>query len=190
MKEIEGISQEDAKKRFFDLIKKCGFSPLGMEILLGYKSEGKYVIAIDNGNKPITNSIINKVLKKFTFTEEEFKNLESEFNETKISQTLSNFDSENYGTDISKFYEAEHQTTSTVKQLIKEGFFSTKKTTPEILSKFKELGLDYTSNDLSRDLSNIVTQKILRARKITKINNDGSIGKNKVNEYWAGWFFE
>ncbi|MFN3759923.1 MAG: hypothetical protein ACK4SF_11950 [Algoriphagus aquaeductus] len=184
MKEIEGISQEDAKKRFFDLIKKCGLSPLGMEILLGYKSEGKYVTAIDNGNKPITNSIIKKILKKFNFTEEEFKNLELEFNESKISQTLSNLDSENYGTDISKFYEAEHKTTSTVKQLIKEGFFATPKTTPEILIKFKELGLDYTSNDLSRDLANIVTQKVLRARKIIKINNDGSLGMKKVNEYW------
>lgn len=185
MKEIEGISQENAKKRFFDLIKKCGLSPLGMEILLGYKSEGKYVTAIENGNKPITNSIINKVLKKFSFTEEEFKNLDSEFNESKISQTLSNLDSENYGTDISKFYKVEHQTTSTVKQLIKVGFFATAKTTPEILSKFKELGLDYTSNDLSRDLANIVTQKVLQSRKIIKINNDGSLGRIKVNEYWA-----
>lgn len=185
MKEIEGITHEDAKNRFFDLIKKCGFSPLGMETLLGYKSEGKYVIAIGNGNKLITNSLISKVLKKFAFTEEEFKNLNSEFNESKISQTLSNFDRENYGTEISKFYETEHKTTSTVKKLIKEGFFATTKTTPEILSKFKELGLDYTSNDLSRDLANIVTQKVLRARKITKINNDRSLGKIKVNEYWA-----
>ena len=46
--------------------------------------------------------------------------------------------------------------------------FSTKRTTPEILTKFQELGLEYTSNDLSRDLSNLVTQKILEARKITK----------------------
>lgn len=185
MKEIEGITPEDAKKRFFDLIKKCGLSPLGIETLLGYKSEGKYVTAIENGNKLITNSLINKVLNKFGFTEEEFKNLGLELNELKISQTLSNFNKDNYGPDISKFYVTEHQTTSTVKQLIKEGFFSTKKTTPEILEKFKALGLDYSSNDLSRDLSNLVTQKILKARKITKINKDGSMGKKKVNEYWV-----
>jgi plasmid maintenance system antidote protein VapI len=185
MKEIEGITHEDAKNRFFELVKKCGFSPLGMETLLGYKSEGKYVIAIRNGNKLITTSFISKILKKFNFTAEEFKNIDSEFNESKISQTLSNFNRENYGTDISKFYETEHQTTSAIKQLIKEGFFATKKTTPEILSKIKELGLDYTSNDLSRDLSNIVTQKILRSKKVTKINKDGSLGKIKVNEYWV-----
>lgn len=185
MKEIEGITHEDAKNRFFELIKKCGFSPLGMETLLGYKSEGKYVSAIRNGNKLITTSLIEKVLKKFDFTEEEFKDLGSKFDESKISLTLSNFNKDNYSTDISQFYESENQTTETVKQLIKDGFFATKKTTPEILSKFKELGLDYTSNDLSRDLANIVTQKVLRAKKITKIRKDGSLGTKKVNEYWV-----
>jgi len=185
MKEIEGLTHEDAKNRFLELLEKSGLSPLGMESLLEYKSEGKYVTAIRNGNKLITNSIIGEILKKFNFTEQEFKDLDSEFDDSKISLTLSNFNKDNYGTDISQFYESENQTTATVKQLIKDGFFATKKTTPEILSKFKELGLDYTSNDLSRDLTNIVTQKVLRARKINKINKDGSLGKKKVNEYWV-----
>lgn len=185
MKEIEGLTSAQAKRRFLDLIDKCGFSPLGIETLLGYKSEGKYVSAIRNDNKLVTNSMINKILEKFGFSEEEFKNLDQDFDESKINSTLSKFEKENHGVDISKFYETEHQTTATVKQLIKEGFFATKKTTPEILSKFKDLGLDYTSNDLSRDLANIVTQKILRARKITKTNKDGALGKIKVNEYWV-----
>ncbi|WP_439487210.1 hypothetical protein [Algoriphagus sp.] len=183
---MKALPPRKQKKRFLDLIKKCGFSPLGIETLLGYKSEGKYVSAIRNDNKHVTNSLINKILERFGFSEEEFKNLDQDFDGFKITSTLSKFNEENHGVDISKFYETENQTTSTVKKLIIDGFFATKKTTPEILIKFQELGLDYTSNDLSRDLSNIVTQKILRARKITKINKDGSIGKNKVNEYWAG----
>lgn len=186
MKEIDGLTHEEAKNRFLELLKKCGLSPLGMESLLEYKSEGKYVTAIRNGNKLITNSIIEKVLKKFDFTEEEFKNLELKFDESKISSALSNFNTDNYGTDISQFYENENQTTATVKHLIKNGFFTSSKTTPEILVKFKDLGLDYSSNDLSRDLANLVTQKILRARKITRINKDGSLGKKMVNEYWEG----
>ncbi|RIW12166.1 hypothetical protein D0X99_19615 [Algoriphagus lacus] len=185
MKEIEGLTHQEAKNRFFDLIKKCGLSPLGIETLLGYKSEGKYVSAIRSGSKLATNSLINRILEKFKFTKEEFKNLDLEFNELKISQTLSNFNEEHYGTDISKFYEIENQTTSTVKQLIQAGYFSTKRTSPEILAKFKELGLNYTSNDLSRDLTNLVSQKILQARKITKINKNGSRGKKMVNEYWV-----
>jgi hypothetical protein len=185
MKKIEGFTQQEAKKRFFDLIKKCGLSPLGIETLLGYKSEGKYVSAIRSGSKLTTNSLIIRLLEKFEFTVEDFKNLDSKSSELKIAQTLSDFNKEHYGTDISKFYETENQTTSTVKLLIQEGYFSTKRTSPEILTKFKELGLNYTSNDLSRDLSNLVSQKILRARKITKINKDGSMGKKMVNEYWV-----
>lgn len=186
MKEIEGLTHEYAKNRFLELLKKSGLSPLGMEFLLEYKSEGKYVTAIRNGNKLITNSIIKKILEKFKFTKEEFKNLDSEIVESKISQTLSKFNRENYGTDISQFYESEHQTTAAVKQLIREGFFVTKKTTPEILAKFEELGLTYTSNDLSRDLANIVAQKILLARKKPKILKDGRLGTKTVNEYWVG----
>tara|TARA_R110002020_G_scaffold53118_2_gene148943 strand:- start:926 stop:1498 length:573 start_codon:yes stop_codon:yes gene_type:complete len=185
MKEIEGLTSTQAKRRFLDLIKKCGFSPLGIETLLGYKSEGKYVSAIRNDNKHVTNSLINKILERFGFSEEEFKNLDQDFDGFKITSTLSEFNEENHGVDISKFYETENQTTSTVKKLIIDGFFATKKTTPEILVKFKELGLDYTSNNLSRDLANIVTQNILHARKKNKILKDGNLGTKKVNEYWA-----
>ena len=185
MKEIEGLTSTQAKRRFLDLIKKCGLSPLGIETLLGYKSEGKYVSAIRNDNKHVTNSLINKILERFGFSEEEFKNLDQDFDESKINSTLSKFEKENHGVDISKFYETENQTTAIVKQLIREGFFGTRKTTPEILAKFELLGLTYTSNDLSRDLANIVTQNILLARKKTKILKDGSLGTKKVNEYWA-----
>jgi plasmid maintenance system antidote protein VapI len=185
MKEIEGLTQKQAKSRFFALIKKCGLSPLGIETLLGYKSEGKYVSAIRNDNKQVTNSIIDKILKRFGFSEEEYKNLDLDFDESKISSTLSDFEREHHGVDSSKFYEIENQTTATVKQLIREGFFTTRKTTSEILQKFHELGLDYTSNDLSRDLTNIVTQKTLNAEKVVKIKKDGNPGTKMVNEYWA-----
>lgn len=185
MKEIKGLTSTQAKRRFLDLIKKCGFSPLGIETLLGYKSEGKYVSAIRNDNKHVTNSIINKILEKFGFSEEEFKNLNQDFDESKINSTLSKFEKDNHGADISKFYETENQTTAIVKKLIREGFFRTRKTTPEILAKFEILGLKYTSNDLSRDLTNIVTQNLLVARKKNKILKDGSLGMKMVNEYWT-----
>lgn len=185
MKEIEGLTSEQAKKRLLDLINKCGFSPLGIETLLGYKSEGKYVSAIRNNNKQVTNSMINKILKKFGFSEEEFKNLDQEFEYSKITSTLSKFEKDHHGADISKFYETENLTKATIKQLIREGFFQKRKTTPEILAKFEDMGLMYTSNDLSRDLANIVNQHILNAEKTIKVLKDGSLGTKMVKEYWA-----
>lgn len=185
MKEIEDLTSGQAKSRLFELIHKCGFSPLGIETLLGYKSEGKYVSAIRNDNKLVTNSMIYKILNKFGFSEEEFKNLDQDFDEAKIKSTLSKFENDNHGADISKFYETENLTKATIKQLIQDGFFRTRKTTPEILEKFKLLGLTYTSNDLSRDLANIVNQQILNAEKAPKILKDGTLGTKMVNEYWA-----
>jgi hypothetical protein len=89
------------------------------------------------------------------------------------------------GADISKFYETENLTKATVKQLIREGFFRTRKTTSDILMKFQELGLIYNSNDLSRDLANIVNQQILTAKKTSKVLKNGTLGKKMINEYWV-----
>jgi len=68
---------------------------------------------------------------------------------------------------------------ATIKQLKNVGYFFVKRpTTPEILSKLKELCLNNTRNDLSRDLSNFVSQKILRARKNHQIQKRRVLGSN------------
>ena len=185
MGKLEGITHQQAKMRLLQLIKKAGMSCLGFEVLLGYTSGGKYISAIKNGNKLVTNSMINCVTEKFGFEEGDFKNLELEFDETKINNTLEQFEKDNIKTDDSKFYETENQTKSAIKLLIKQGFFEEKRKTNDILEKLKELGLYYTSNDLSRDLANIVTQEILAAEKTINIRKDGSLGNKKVKEYWA-----
>ncbi|RAI86724.1 hypothetical protein [Algoriphagus yeomjeoni] len=179
------LTHQQKKERLLELIDLTGFTFLGFEVFLKYKSEGKYMSAIKSGNKIVSKFLPKKIEDAFGFEEGTFFDLTKEFDQEKIQGPIKKFLKNHSKADISKYLATEKEHVMVIKRLIKEDFFNTKRTSQEILQKFEELGYFYTSNDLSYKLVNLAKVKMLQVEKSIKTLKSGEEGDRPINHYWV-----
>lgn len=179
----KSLTHQQKADRLLQLIDLTGLNYLGFEILLGYKSEGKYLHQIKNGTKAISIFMVKRIETTFGFEEGTFLNLSVEFNIVNITNTLNRFKSDH--PKHTDYFLSEDEVYLVIKILIKEGYFNDKKSGEEILQKINDMGYSYSSEVLSGKLVNLVKRNFLKAEKRNMILKNGEIGKKKVNYYWC-----
>lgn len=182
MGKIKSSTHQEKVEGLISLIKLTGLTPLGFSELLQYKSEGKYIYSIINGNKPFSKSFQNKIIDAFGFESDTFDKKHISFDLKKIRKAINKFAHEN--PDNLKYFVEEEEVIKVLKQLIREGFFSEKRTVSEIRVQCDALGYSYTSDYLTNKLLNLVYQKRLSSQKQIVVKKDGTEGTRNVNVYW------
>lgn len=177
------LTHQQKKDRLEELIKLTGLSIMGFGAFMDLESEDKYIYAILNGNKNLTDKFIEKIEKFFSLKEGEFLNIDDEIKQARIKKAISKFAEKN--SKSPEYFNTEEEYITVINGLISQGYFSEKRTTSEIISKCRELGYSYSSNDLSYKLVNLVTQNILKAEKTTMILKSGKNGTRPINHYWV-----
>ncbi|MBN3581955.1 hypothetical protein JYB64_06110 [Algoriphagus aestuarii] len=183
MENINEFTDQEKKERLERLIEITGLSYLGFGTFLELESGDKYIYALLNSNKKFSNKFIGKLEKQFKFKKGSFLKKDEDFNLHKINKHISKFIEEN--PDTPEYLKIEKEHISIIKFLIRQGYFSEKRTTKDIVLKFKELGYFYSSNDLSYKLVNLVTQHILKSKKTHNILKNGEKGNRPINIYWV-----
>lgn len=181
MGKIKSLKPHQKRDRLLRLIDLTGLTFLGFEVLLGYKSEGKYIHQIKNNNKEVSNLMIKKIQQSLNISPEIFNDISIEFDESEIQSLVVNFKNENINS--STYFQKEDEVLMVVKELISIGFFDYEKSGEEILQKFKEIGYSYSSENLSGKLVNLVKRGVLKAVKRRMILKSGELGNKMVNYY-------
>ncbi|MBW3469846.1 hypothetical protein [Arthrospiribacter ruber] len=181
MGKIKPLKSHQKRERLLKLIEITGLTFLGFEVLLGYKSEGKYIHQIKNNHKEVSNLMIKKIQRAFNISEELFHDISIEFDEDEIQSQVLKLKNEN--TNSSSYFKKEDEVLVVVKKLIKSGFFESEKSGKEILRKFQEIGYSYSSEYLSGKLVNLVKGGVLKAQKRRIILKNGELGSKRVNYY-------
>lgn len=181
MGKFKTLKSHQKRDRLLKLIDLTGLTFWGFEVLLGYKSEGKYIHQIKNDTKEVSNLMIKKIHQTFNISEELFHDISIEFDKNKIQNQV--FKLKNDNINSSSYFKKEDEVLMVVKKLIKTGFFENEKSGKEILEKFQEIGHSYSSEYLSGKLVNLVKSGVLKAQKRRIILKNGELGNKMVNYY-------
>ncbi|GAB2632724.1 hypothetical protein [Belliella aquatica] len=181
MGKINSIKPHQKRDRLLKLIDLTGLTFLGFEVLLGYKSEGKYIHQIKNNNKEVSNLMIKKIQQSLKISAEIFNDTSIEFDKSEIQSQIEGFRNDNINS--STYFQKEDDVLLVINKLIRNGFFDSEKSGEEILKKFIEFGYLYSSEYLSGKLVNLLKRGVLKANKRRIILKNGKLGNKMVNYY-------
>ncbi|MBS9526015.1 hypothetical protein KI659_18490 [Litoribacter alkaliphilus] len=71
-----------------------------------------------------------------------------------------------------------------IKHLIDEDFFISPRFVAEAVEACKQIGRDETSEKVTKALTYLVKQKVLKSKKVKKRLKDGTTGNRYINIYW------